>query len=741
LKRSFDDRRDYKSAKRQNDRMTATPQDFESMKQLLQDLSAKKPFLADVPVPSPQPGMVLVRNAASLVSAGTERALVEFASKSLLGKARSRPDLLRQVLEKARREGMLNAANAAFGRLGVAMPLGYSSAGTIVELGSGVSGFRVGQRVACAGGGYAVHAEYVVVPQNLLAVLPDEVDFETAAFATLGAIALHGFRLAEAQLGSRVAVIGLGLLGQMAASIAQAAGCVVLGIDIDERRVALARKRDLRAIGRKSAEDAAKVQSGGQGFDAVLICADTESDDPVELAGEIARDRARVVAVGAVGLQVPRRSYYAKELNLIVSRSYGPGRYDPGYEEAGLDYPIGYVRWTEGRNLQAFVDLMARKSVDVSELISHRFPLEKATQAYDLIQSKQAFLGVLVTYPETKEKLAEAKKLQFPAAKPLGKARVRLGVLGAGNFARYTMLPALKGLRGIELVGIASASGRQATDLGKRFGFRYASSDSQQVLKDKNVNAVAVLTRHHLHSELTLAALKAGKHVFCEKPLALSEKEIAAIEKQVTKRGLLLMVGFNRRFAPLTKELVAFLGKREQPLAAHYRVNAGPLPATHWLLDPAQGGGRLLGEGCHFIDYLIFLVGTPPISVYTQALSPDVNRGQENLQITLRFADGSLGTLTYLSNGDRSLPKERLEVFCGGRVAVLDDYRSLDLTRDGRTRGLRGNQDKGHQAAWQAFIDAVRTSGQPIPYEQLFGGARATFAALRSLETGREEKI
>lgn len=693
-------------------------------------------------MPSPQPGMVLVRNAASLVSAGTERALVEFAGKSLLGKARARPDLLRQMLDKARREGLLNAAQAAFGRLDEAMPLGYSSAGTIVELGSGVQGFRVGQRVACAGGGYAVHAEYVVVPQNLLAVLPENLDYGSAAFATLGAIALHGFRLAEVQLGARVAVIGLGLLGQLAASIAQSAGCQVLGIDLDEQRVALARKRGLQAIRRETAEEAAWAQSRGQGFDAVLVCADTQSDDPIELAGEMARDRARVVALGAVGMQVPRPTYYAKELNLIVSRSYGPGRYDPGYEEAGLDYPIGYVRWTEGRNLQAFVDLMSRGAVEVSDLITHRFSIEKAAQAYDLIQGKQPFLGVLITYPKTREKLPTAKRLQFPgAAKPLAKGSVRLGVLGAGNFARHTMLPAFKGLRGIDLVGIASASGRQAADLGKRFGFRYASSDEQQILKDKNINAVAVLTRHHLHGGLTLAALKAGKHVFCEKPLALNEKELAAIEKQVNRRGPLLMVGFNRRFAPLTKQLVDFIDHREQPLAAHYRVNAGPLPANHWLLDPAQGGGRLLGEGCHFIDYLTFLVGSVPLSVFTQALTSDAER-EENLQVTLRFGDGSLATLTYLSNGDRSLPKERLEVFCGGKVAVLDDYRALDLTYSGRTRGLRGSQDKGHRVAWQTFINALRTGGSPpIHYEQIFGGARATFAALRSLETGKEEQI
>src|SRR3972149_3040591 len=398
------------------------------MKQLLQDLRAPKPHLIEVPIPSPQSGMLLVRNAASLVSVGTERALAEFAGKSLLGKARARPDLLRQALEKARREGLRVASQAAFGRLGVAMPLGCYGAGTVVELGPGVQGFRVGQRVACAGGGYAVHAEYVVVPRNLLAVLPDNLDTESAAFSTLGAIALHGFRLADVQLGARVAVIGLGLLGQLAASIAIAAGCEVLGIDLNAGRVALARKRGIKAISRKSAEEAAWAWSRGDGYDAVLICAATQSNDPLELAGEIARDRASVVVAGAVGMQVPRRRYYAKELNLIVSRSYGPGRYDPGYEEAGLDYPIGYVRWTEGRNLQAFVDLLASRKVNVSALISHRFPIEKAPKAYELIRGKQPFLGVLITYPSVRTTLAAGKKVQLVStAKPRANGKDGLG--------------------------------------------------------------------------------------------------------------------------------------------------------------------------------------------------------------------------------------------------------------------------------------------------------------------------
>lgn len=703
------------------------------MKQLLQNMRSKKPALAEVPVPSPQPGMVLVRNAASLVSAGTERALVEFAGKSLLGKARSRPDLLRQVLDKARRDGLMNAAQAAFGRLEEPMPLGYSSAGVIVALGEGVQGYRVGQRVACAGGGYAVHAEYVVVPQNLLAALPEHVDFEAGAFATLGAIALHGFRLAEAQLGERVAVIGLGLLGQLAASFAIAAGCQVVGIDIDEQRVALARRRGIAAVAR------ANAAAGAQGFDVVLICADAESNDPVELAGEIARDRGRVVAVGAVGMQIPRRSYYAKELNFIVSRSYGPGRYDPGYEEAGLDYPIGHVRWTEGRNLQAVVDLVASGKVEVGSLISHRFAIEKAVQAYDLIQGKQPFLGVLITYSPGSTSKTSSKKLVV-STKPLSKTKLGLGVIGAGNFARYTLLPTLKSLDGLELVGIASASGRAAADVARRYRFRYAASDDQQILQDKNVDIVALLTRHNLHARQALAGLKAGKHVFCEKPLALNEKELRQIESALARKGSpLLTVGFNRRFAPLSRTLYDFLQPRTQPLAAHYRVNAGPLPPYHWLLDPARGGGRIIGEGCHFIDYLIFLVGAAPVSVSAVALPVDGGNLQDNVQVTLRFSDGSVGTLSYLSNGDRSLPKERLEVFCGGKVAVLDDFRALDLTTNGSTRGIRTNQDKGHRSIWQAYLASLRAGGAPpVAYEQLLAGARATFAAVHSLETGQE---
>lgn len=718
------------------------------MKQLLKNLRDGQTLVADVPVPSVRPGMVLVKTAASLVSVGTERMVVEFAEKSLVGKARSRPDLVRQVVDKARREGVLSTIDAAFNRLDQPMALGYSSAGTVVAAGEDVRGFKPGARVACAGGGYAVHAEYALIPENLLAMLPDSVDFESAAFCTLGAIALQGFRLAQPQVGERVAVIGLGLLGLLTVEIARAAGCSVFGVDLDPARVTLAASLGAHAVLREGAEEAGRGYSQGRGFDAVLICADTASNDPVQLAGELARDRGAVVAVGAVGLQVPRKIYYEKELQLLISRSYGPGRYDPGYEEDGRDYPFGYVRWTEGRNLQAIADMLGSGQMDVHPLITHRYPIEEAERAYSLISGKEgeSFLGVIIQYPPEGELTPDHRVdfLENALPSPID-GELALGVLGAGNYATATFLPVVEKTGGVVKVGIASATGLTARHAAQRFGFRFASSNDQEVLENERVNLVAILTRHNLHGRQVLTALKHGKAVFCEKPLALTTEELNEIEiTAAVESSLLLMVGFNRRFAPFSVKVRQFFAERSEPLAAHYRVNAGFLPASHWLHDSAVGGGRIIGEGCHFIDYLIFLVGDLPLKVQTFAL-PDAGRYHEdNVQIVMTFPDGSVGTVTYLANGDKSLPKERVEVFCGGRVAVLDDYRELELIQDGRRQTYRSRlrQDKGHQAGWQAFLEAVQKGATPpIPYVQLFGGARAAFAAQRSLKSGQPEEL
>jgi predicted dehydrogenase/threonine dehydrogenase-like Zn-dependent dehydrogenase len=728
------------------------------MKQLLQNIKTGQATIEEVPIPTPRAGQALVRVTASLVSAGTERMVVEFAEKSLVGKARSRPDLVKQVLDKAKREGIVPTVQAAFNRLDQPMALGYSSAGTIVALGKNMQGFKVGQRVACAGGGYAVHAEYNVVPRNLLTPLPKNVDFESAAFTTLGAIAMHGLRLAVPQIGENVAIIGLGLLGLLTIQLAAAAGCNVLGVDLDPRRIALASslgrfdtaQRGLEAVARAQAESAAQAFTANRGCDAVIICADTSSNDPVELAGVIARDRARIVATGAVGLNIPRKVYYEKELSFINSRSYGPGRYDANYEENGNDYPIGYIRWTEGRNFQSVVDLLSSRKLKVESLITHRFPIEEGVKAYEVItgKKKEPFLGVLLKYPEGKMKASpefnrgEERKIVLPAIVNRQSKIVNLGVLGAGLYANATLLPVLKNNKDFELIGIASAGGLHAQHSGKKFGFQYATSSDDDIINDPNINTVAILTRHDSHADLVIKALKAGKHVFVEKPLAINEKQLAQIAKILPSASCLLTVGFNRRFSPLAQSLHAQLLTRNEPLHAHYRVNAGYIPLNHWTQDPELGGGRIIGEACHFIDLLTFLVGVPPVSVTAHALPDNGKYREDNVSMTFTFPDGSLGVVDYLANGDKSVPKERLEVFCGGLIAVLDDYVSLTTVKDGKKKVESGAQDKGWKAEMTAFAKSIREGGEPpIPYEQLIGVTKSTFAAVESIRIGNKVDI
>lgn len=722
------------------------------MKQLLQNISNGETLVVDVPIPQLQPGMALVRTQASLVSAGTERMLVEFGEKSLLGKALSRPDLVRQVADKARREGVLSSIEAAFNRLDQPMPLGYSSSGVIEMVGDGLFGYKVGDKVACAGGGYAVHAEYALVPHNLLALLPEQVDFESAAFTTLGAIALHGFRLSRSQLGESVGVIGLGLLGQLAVMLACAAGCQVFGVDLDESRIKLAAQMGATVVLRASAMEAAYEFSHGRGLDNILICADTPANDPVELAGEIARDRGRVVAIGAVGLTLPRKVYYTKELAFINSRSYGPGRYDPTYEESGHDYPIGYVRWSEGRNLEAFVKLLADQRLDVKPLITHRFPIEQAPAAYELItgKSEQPFLGVLLTYPEARLNAVTPPTENPPIKRTIlpisGVNTVRLGVLGAGNFANAVMLPALKKIPSIELVAITSGSGMHAQLASKKYKFKYTALSENEILNDPQVNTVSIFTRHHLHAEQVIRALQAGKHVFCEKPLAITPQQLLQIKHLILSDNVLplLMVGFNRRFAPMARRLFDLINTHRAPLVATYRVNAGNIPLTHWVQDPVQGGGRIIGEACHFIDFLTFLVGAVPTNVTAYSLPEDDRYRDDNVVMTFNFPDGSLGSIYYLANGDKSFPKERIEVFSGGMVAVLDDFRTLELVSQGKRQVIRSSlrQDKGHRSEWEAFSQAIIAGGPPpIPYDQILGVSAATFAALTSIRTRQPVQI
>lgn len=708
------------------------------MKQVLQHVRSRRLEVADVPEPALRAGGVIVRNAASLVSAGTEKMLVEFAGKSLLGKAQERPDLVRQVIDKARKDGVGPTVQAVLSRLDQPLALGYSCAGVVEEAGRGAAEFAPGDRVACAGMGYASHAGVVFVPRNLAVKIPDGVSFEDASYVTLGAIAVQGVRVAEVRLGEAVAVIGLGLLGQLVVQVLAAAGCRVIGIDLDPAKVALARELGAEAavVRTDDVPGAVAVFTGGRGADAVVIAAATDSDDPVELAGEIARDRAVVAMVGTTGMKVPRKVYYEKELQLRLSRSYGPGRYDPEYEEKGRDYPIGYVRWTQRRNLEEFLRLVAAGQVTPSRLTTHRFPVERAEEAYEVIQGKtgQAFSGVVLTYPEARE--PRLRTIALSTRAPVSGA-LQVGFVGAGMFAQAVLLPRFSRAKHVELAAIATSTGASARTAGQKFGFRTAGTDTAALLADPGVAAVAIATRNGSHARLAAQALRAGKAVFVEKPLAIDEEGLAEVLAAQAETGGVLTVGFNRRFSPLAAEVKrAFTPGL--PLAIAYRINAGPLPRDHWMHDPAEGGGRIIGEACHFVDLAQYFTGDLPVEAYAQALGGPEGGRQDTVTLSLRFAGGSVATIAYFSTGDKAYPKERVEVYGGGALAVLDDFREVTISRAGkRTRTRKLSQEKGFDEEVAAFVSAARQGGAPpIPMEHLAATTRATFALVESLRTG-----
>ncbi len=733
------------------------------MKQVLQHARTGDVTVEEVPAPKLPPGHVLVRISASVVSAGTERASAEFARKGLLQKARSRPDLVRDVISKAQRDGVISAIQTVRTRLDQPQSPGYSSAGTVIAVGEGVTDLQPGERVSCAGAGYAVHAEIAAVPRLLVARIPassqadgQDVSFDEAAFATLGAVALHGVRTSEAKLGEIVAVIGLGLMGQITVQLLKAAGCRVVGMDIDASRAGLARDLGADAVSSSSAafRDLCLETSSGLGVDSVLITAETSSSEPVNLAGTIARDRAIVVAVGTVGIDIERKAYYEKELDFRISRSYGPGRYDSVYEQKGRDYPIGYVRWTETRNMEAFLQILADRKISVAPLITHRFAVEDAYSAYKLIDrsSTEPYLGVVIQYSQTgnsSQTLRLVPEKTTGALAPREKpSEVSVGLLGAGGFAASTLIPVMKAVSGTRLVTVCAATGSHAHHAARKFGFDGCTTDETEAIGNPTVNTVVVATRHHLHAKQTLAALAAGKNVFCEKPLCLSEDQLYSIVGPYAtiapKDRPVLMVGFNRRFAPMAVRMKSFLSSISEPLALHYRINAGYLPPDHWVNDREQGGGRILGEVCHFVDLLLFLAGSPIADVEARSVGSSPRYSGDNVLVSLRFANGSQGTISYLANGDRSFSKERIEVFGGGSTAVLEDFRRLDLVRGGRTETIRSRwiQDKGHQAEWAAFSRSVLLKAEPaIPLGDLICSALATFRIEQSLSTGNRVTV
>jgi predicted dehydrogenase/threonine dehydrogenase-like Zn-dependent dehydrogenase len=710
------------------------------MKQVLQNLKTGAVTVTDVPTPVTRPGFVLVRTAASLISAGTERLTVEAGQKSLMGRAVDQPALVKQVIQRAVTEGVVNTVNAVRTKLESMIALGYSATGTVIDVGEGVDNFRAGDRVACAGVGYASHAEVLSVPKNLCVGLPENLDFDSGAFGTVGAIALQGVRLAEPTLGESAVVIGLGLIGQLTVQLLKANGCRVFGVDPDTTRIELA--KSCGAGEGCSPDDDAKQKvlawSRGRGADAVLITAATSSNQPLELAGGISRAKGRVVVVGAVGLNIPRKPFYDRELTFRISMSYGPGRYDPEYEERGHDYPYAYVRWTEGRNIEAFLDLIAAGQVNLSPLISHRFSVDETEQAYRLISGevKEPYLGVVLRY-DSERPLEHRIPLKPRTAAPAN--RVRIGLIGAGGYAKGVLLPQFKSA-GAEFQSIATASGVSAREVGQRFGFGHCVSGGEQVIADDETNLIVIATRHGSHATLAQSALARGRHVFVEKPLAINEAELDGVIGAASNSSAQLMVGFNRRFAPLAVAAKEFFSDYRGPLSINYRVNAGRVPRGHWANDPNEGGGRIVGEVCHFIDLIHFLTGSLTNRVYAESVSGKTDDivDEDSVFITLRLADGSNAAIAYLAEGSGAMPKERVEIFGGGRSFAIDDFLSSIAYQSGREKKTRlRERDKGQPDEVRA-VCAVVLEGKPAPIalEDLATTTRATFRIRQSLRTG-----
>lgn len=706
------------------------------MKQILQDLMHGKTMLADVPCPAAQRGRLLIATQRTLISAGTERMLVDFAKANMIEKARQQPDKVRMVLDKVRTDGLLPTLEAVRGKLDQPLPLGYCNVGRVLEYGPDVAGFEPGDRVASNGN----HAEVVCVPKNLCAKIPDGVSDDEAAFTVIGAIALQGIRLVQPTLGETVVVTGLGLIGQMTVQLLRANGCRVIGIDFDPAKLDMARKFGAQTIDLSAGTDpvaAAQQLTGGRGVDAVIITASTRSSEPVSQAANMCRKRGRIVLVGVTGLELSRADFYEKELTFQVSCSYGPGRYDPNYEQKGNDYPLAYVRWTEQRNLEAVLDLIASGHLDVKPLVSHRFAFADATQAYELISGAAPSLGVLLEFapptPDTIEKLTvrTIALKPSPAAPAAAQRDPAFAFIGSGSYASSVLIPAFKAA-GARLNVVASAGGVSGVNAGQKFAFGATTTDTASVLKDPNINAVVISTRHDQHASMVCDAFRAGKDVFVEKPLAMTEAEVSDVETAYAAaleqgRQPRLMVGFNRRFAPHVEKISAVLKGVAGPKSFIMTVNAGAIPADHWTQDGATGGGRIIGEGCHFIDLLRFLAGAP-----ITASSAHVMDGPtaDTATLTLAFADGSIGTIHYFANGNKSFPKERLEVFAAGRILQLDNFRKLTgFACPGLKTMKLWRQDKGQAACAAAFVRSLREGlPSPIPFEELTEVARVTIA-------------
>lgn len=708
------------------------------MKQVLQDLAKGTSIVADVPRPRCKSGHVLIKTSKTLISAGTERMLVDFGRSGYIEKARQQPEKVKMVLDKVKTDGLMTTIDAVRSKLDQPLPMGYSNVGTVIEVGSGVTEFQVGDRVLSNGN----HAEVVCVPKNLCAKIPDSVSDEDATFTVVGAIALQGIRLANPTLGECFVVTGLGLIGLIAVQILRANGCRVLGLDFDPEKLKLAEQFGAETVKLSEGQDpiaAAEAFSRGRGVDGVIITASTKSNEPMQQAATMCRKRGRIVLVGVVGLELNRNDLYEKEISFQVSCSYGPGRYDSFYEDEGNDYPIAFVRWTEQRNFEAILDMMAAKNVVVDDLKTDNFAIENAPKAYDLLLSNKGALGVLLSY--NSDESAMVRTLSFEQETKPVTSKVVIGAIGAGNYASRMLLPAMKKSGLARFKTIATSQGVSGTHHGKKLGFELNTTDSDEMLKDGDINTIVIGTQHNSHARFVCQALDAGKNVFVEKPLALTHDELAKVEtayKAAHERGdnPQLMVGFNRRFAPLVQRMKKQLDKSPAPMSVVYTCNAGDIPADTWVQNPDLGGGRIIGEACHFIDLARFLIKSPIVDmqVMTMSLPEGVTDCHDTATLNLRFEDGSIATIHYFANGNKSFPKERVEVFQAGKTYVMDNFRKLTgFGAKGINKGSL-SQDKGQQGCCDAFLNSLQSGGEPlIPFEELMEVAKVSIDAWQKI--------
>lgn len=711
------------------------------MRQLTQKLKDGKLQVLDVPQPVLSRGMILVRAHYSLISAGTEGGTVTTARMSYVGKARSRPKDVKQVIDTVKQKGPIQTYRDVMKKLDAHSALGYSAAGEVVQVAPDVKGFRPGDLAACGGAGYANHAEYVAVPSNLCVRLNHDANLRDAAYNTVGAIALQGIRQADLRLGETCAVVGLGLIGHLTALMLRASGVRVIGIDVTPSAVELARRHCVDVgftTDEAGLENKVHEYTGGIGADAVIITAGTSSDGPINLAGRIAKHKGRVVIVGWVGTAFDQDTYYKKELDLRLSCSYGPGRYDPAYEEGGVDYPVGYVRWTENRNMQAFQQLLQSGRIDLGYASTHTFKLDDAPAAYDMIlEREEPFIGILIEYDV--EKREPGAGVELTESRRSG--RPTIAFIGAGSYAQGNLLPNIKGT-GAVLRAVMTASGTSARSVADRYGFELATSDVNAIWNDDTIDTVFVTTRHDSHARYTLEGLRSGRNVFVEKPLCINEEELQEIrrvhgERAESGKPATIMVGYNRRFSPLTRRLKAIVG--DGPMSMIYRVNAGEMPASHWMQSLDIGGGRVVGEACHFVDYLIHVNGSLPTEVHAVTMDDPSDLG-DTIAISLRFGNGSIGAIQYYANGPKSLPKEYVEIYRAGVTCVLSDFREMRIYGSGRPERKRlPGQNKGQAEMMSEFLDAVREGRpSPIPFEEIYAGMLAT---LKAVESARRKEI